>query len=94
VSELFKDQVTTEITLEEVFFAVTMAAAVFGVLALGFMDSGSSRRKNVIDNWVGKILASLITAFGFIFIGYAVWLWQYNEALGIPNAFHEAIKSW
>ena len=62
MSELFKEQVTTEITLEEVFFAVTMAAAVFGVLALAFMDSGSSRRKNVLDNWVGKILASLITA--------------------------------
>jgi Amt family ammonium transporter len=91
---VFKEQVTVELVVQEVFFAVTAAAAIFGVLALAFMDSGASRRKNVLDNWVGKILASLITAFGFIFIGYAVWLWQYNEALGIPNAFHNAIDSW
>lgn len=91
---MFPSQVSTNIFLQDVFFTMAAVAVVLAFAGLGFIDSGLSRRKNVLDNWVQKLIAGLVAAFGFIIIGYAVWNWQFNQAFGITNPLSEAIKSW
>jgi ammonia channel protein AmtB len=90
----FKGQVTTDTYLLAIFFAVCAAAAFLATLGLAFIDSGLSRRKNVIDSWVQKLVAGFVTAGSFAIVGYGIWNWQYYTALGIPHPFKQAIDDW
>lgn len=91
---MFEEQVTTELYLRDVFFMVAGVSVVLAIVGLGFIDAGLSRKKNVLDAWLSKLLAGVALAFGFLFFGYAIWFWQYNQALGVKNAFSQSIKDW
>lgn len=91
---MFQDQVTTDLYLRDVFFMVSAVAVVLAIVGLGFIDAGLSREKNALDAWLSKLLAGIACAFGFVFVGYGIWFWQYDQALGVPNAFTQAIKDW
>jgi ammonium transporter, Amt family len=90
----FKDQVSTNTYLLAIFFAVCAAAALLATLGLAFIDSGLSRRKNLVDSWVQKLVAGFVTAGSFAVVGYAIWNWQYYSALGIPHPLKQAIDDW
>jgi hypothetical protein len=54
----FKGQVSTDTYLLAIFFVACAAAAFLATLGLPFIDSGLSRRENVVDSWVQKLVAS------------------------------------
>lgn len=91
---MFKDQVTTEFFLQDVFFMIGAVAVVLAIAGLGFVDSGLARGKNVLDTWLTKLVAALVTAFGFMFVGYGIWVWQFNSAFGVPDSLWQAIQDW
>jgi Amt family ammonium transporter len=89
-----KEQLTTEIFTSDILYVVGTIAIVIAIVGIGFLDAGLTRRRNLLDNWLGKLLAGVSTAFGFLFIGYGVWWWQYYTALGIPKPLKHAISDW
>jgi ammonium transporter, Amt family len=90
----FKDQVSSTNYELAIFFAVCAACTLLATLGLAFIDSGLARRKNLVDTWVQKLVAGFITAGSFVIIGYAIWIWQYYTALGIPHPLKQAIDDW
>jgi ammonium transporter, Amt family len=91
---VFPGQVTTTNYLLAIFFAICAAAAILATLGLAFIDAGLSRRKNVIDAWLQKLAAGLVTAGSFTVVGYAVWNWQYYTALGTPEPLKQSFEAW
>src|SRR5947209_559917 len=91
---MFKTQVTTDIFLQDVFFMIGAVAVVAAVIGLGFVDAGLARGKNVLDTWLTKLVAAVVTAFGFIFVGYGIWIWQFNSAFGVHNSLWQALQDW
>src|SRR3954447_1290312 len=90
----FKEQVSIEFFALDTFYILAVICLFLVVAAFGLIDSGLVRRKNLLDTWVQKILASLFAALAFIVVGFGIWNWQFNEAFGVPNALGESIKAW
>jgi Amt family ammonium transporter len=94
VLALFKSQVTEGNYLEDVFYALATVCLLFIVAAIGLIDAGLVRRKNILDTWVQKIACALIAGGALAVIGYAIWEIQYYNAFAIPHPFKQAIKDW
>lgn len=90
----FKDQVTDSLFLQDVFYALATVCLFFIVAAVGLIDAGLVRRKNMLDTWVQKILAALVAALGMFLVGYAIWEVQFYQAFGIPHPIKQALKDW
>jgi ammonia channel protein AmtB len=93
-AKFFKEQVTTDIFLSDVFYGVATVSLFLLVAAIGLIDTGLVQRKNVLDVWIGKLVSAMVAGLGLAIVGYAVWNWQYYEALGVPNPLSQAIKDW
>jgi Amt family ammonium transporter len=93
-ASFFKEQITENIFLEDVFFGIATICLLLVVMAVGLIDTGLVRRKNTLDTWIQKVLAALISGGAFLIIGYGVWQWQYYKAFGIPSPLSQAIKDW
>jgi Amt family ammonium transporter len=91
---VFKQQVTTDVFVQDIFYAICVLGVFPGVGALALFDAGLGRLNSVLDAWVQKLVAGFVTAAGFSIIGYGVWYWQYDQAFGVPDAFHQAISTW
>ena len=89
-----KDQVNLDYLYSDLLYTLGGLAVLLVVLALGFIDMGLVRRKNVLDTWIVKITAGLIAGLGTIVVGYALWQWSFNQAFGVPNPLGQAIKDW
>jgi ammonium transporter, Amt family len=91
---VFKDQVTTDIFAQDIFYVLATISLFLVVIAFGLIDSGLVRRKNLLDTWIQKLTAALLGGLAFMLVGYGIWNWQFNEAFGVKNPLGEAIKSW
>jgi ammonia channel protein AmtB len=90
----FAQQVSlTNFTLD-VFYALASVCLFLVVVAFGLIDHGLVRGKNTVDTWVQKLISALVSGLAFIFIGYGIWNWQFNQAFGVANPLGEAIKAW
>jgi Amt family ammonium transporter len=89
-----KEQLTTEYLLLSLLYAIGAVSVVLIVLALGFVDGGMVRRKNVLDTWVQKLVSALVAGFGTAIAGVGIWNIQFNHAFGVPNATTQALKDW
>lgn len=89
-----KEQLTTDNLLLSFIYTVGAVAVVLIVLALGFVDTGLVRRKNVLDTWVQKLVSAMIAGGGTLIAGVGIWNAQFNQAFGVPNPFWQAIKDW
>jgi Amt family ammonium transporter len=89
-----KEQLSTEMLLLSFIYLVGAVAVVLIVLALCFVDSGLVRRKNMLDTWVAKIVASLIAGGGTLVAGIGIWNWQFNEAFGVSEPLWQSLKDW
>jgi Amt family ammonium transporter len=93
-AQFFKEQVTTEIFLLDVFYAMATVCLFLLVVAVGLIDTGLVQRKNVLDVWIGKLVSAVIAGFALAIVGYGVWQAQYYEALGVPEPWKQAISDW
>jgi Amt family ammonium transporter len=91
---VYKEQVTTELFLGDVFYMIAGVAVLFAILGIGLIDAGLVDRRHIIDTWVQKLTAAIVGAFAFVIIGYAVWEWQFYQAFGVPHALSQAISDW
>jgi ammonia channel protein AmtB len=90
----YKGQVSTDVFLQDVFFSLAALALLGGVIGVALIDGGLARRKNQLDNWVVKITSALIAAVSFLFVGYAIWIWQYYQTSPKSGAFTHALRDW
>jgi ammonia channel protein AmtB len=90
----FKDQVNSDIFLLDVFYGLASVCLILVVGAIGLIDAGLVRRKNLLETWVGKLVSALVAGLAFVFVGYAIWNWQYFTMAGVPNPLGESIKAW
>lgn len=68
--------------MEDVLYAVASLAVILVVLGLTLIDTGLSRRRNVLDTVVQKLAAALIAGFATFIVGYAIWAWQFYRVAG------------
>jgi ammonia channel protein AmtB len=87
-------QVTGTSFMEDTFYAVATVALFLVVAALGLIDGGLVRRKNLLDTWVQKLICAFVAGLALTFIGYAIWEIQYYQALGVSEPVAQAIKDW
>lgn len=93
-AKFFKEQVSTDIFLLDVFYGVATVSLFLLVVAVGLIDTGLVQRKNVLDVWIGKLMSAMFAGLGLSIIGFGIWQAQYYEALGIPTPWSQAIKDW
>ncbi|WP_066288172.1 hypothetical protein [Arthrobacter sp. B6] len=75
-------------------YSIGALSVILIVLALGFIDSGNVRKRNVLDTWVVKVIGAMIAGLGTILVGYSFWQWSFYQAFGVPNALGQAISDW
>lgn len=90
----FKDQVSDHLFLLDLFYGLATVCLLLIVGAVGLIDGGLVRRKNILDNWVQKIVAALVCAAGMFVVGYALWQIQFYQAFGIPHPIKQALEDW
>jgi ammonium transporter, Amt family len=90
----FKSQLTTDVLVQDIFFLVAAVVVIVAIIGLGLIDMGFVRRKNVVDTWVQKFVASISGGLGMLLIGYPIWYWQFNQAFGVHNSLSTSIKQW
>jgi Amt family ammonium transporter len=93
-ADFFKEQVSTNIFLSDVFYAIATITLFLLVVAIGLIDAGLVQRKNLLDLWIGKFAAAFAAGLGMFLIGYAIWQVSFYEAFGIPKPWGEAISQW
>jgi ammonium transporter, Amt family len=91
---MFKDQVTTDVFVANLLYAVGILSVLLAAAGVLLLDMGLVRRKNAIDTMVQKLVSGFVCALGFAPIGYAIWVWQINQAYEVPNALGQAIGDW
>ena len=90
----FKDQVSEGSYLQDIFYALATVCLLFIVGAVGLIDSGLVRRKNVLDTWVQKIVCALIGGGAMAVVGFAIWEVQFYQGLAIPHPIKQALSDW
>lgn len=91
---LFKEQLTSDFQQSAIFYMVATISLVLIVVAIGLIDAGLVRRKNMLDTWVQKIVCALAAGLGMAVIGYALWQIQFYQAFGVPDPAKQAVKDW
>lgn len=94
VTDIFKDQVSEESYLQDIFYAVATVCLLFVVGAVGLIDAGLVRRKNMLDTWLQKLVCALLAGGALSVIGYAIWEIQYYQALAVPHPITQALSDW
>jgi Amt family ammonium transporter len=90
----FPEQVSTETVVDNFLYIFAAAAVVLVVGGLILIDLGVVKRKNMLDTAVQRIVGFMVGTLSYLFIGYAIWIWQFNSAFSIPNPLGQAIKDW
>ena len=93
-AKFFKDQVSTNVFLLDVFYGVATVSLFLLIVAVGLIDTGLVQRKNVLDVWIGKLMSAMFAGLGLAVIGFGIWQAQFYEALSVPNPWSQAIKDW
>ncbi len=93
-SQIFPAQVGSDVYIMQLFYIIATTGAMMAVFALVLLDAGIAKSKNVIDTIVQKILCAMIGGVSFMVVGYAIWNWQFYQALGVKDAFAHAVKDW
>jgi Amt family ammonium transporter len=94
VVALFKEQVTDSSFQQDIFYALATVCLLFIVGAVGLIDAGLVRRKNMLDTWVQKLVCALIGGGAMAIVGYAIWEIQFYNAFAVPNPVKQALKDW
>ena len=93
-AQFFPEQVSTETFVDNLLYILAAASVVLVVAALMLIDMGVAKRRNVLDTTVQRLVGFMIGTLSYVFIGYAIWNWQFYEGFGVPDAYSQAISDW
>lgn len=93
-ASFFGSQVSNDTLTQDLFYGLASVCLILVVMAVGLIDGGLARRKNLLDTWVTKLVCAILAGGAFLFIGNGIWNWQFYSALAIPNPLGQAIKDW
>jgi Amt family ammonium transporter len=93
-STVFPAQFRSDVYIMQIFYILSTIGAMMAIFAITLIDSGLVRSKNMIDTVVQKILCAMIGSASFMVVGYAIWNWQFYQALGVKDALFQSIKDW
>jgi ammonia channel protein AmtB len=91
---MFKDQVSTDIFVGNIIYALGIFSVLLACVGVIVLDLGLVRRKNAIDTVVQKFVAGCCAAVAFAPVGYAIWVWQIYDAMGISSPLGQAISDY
>ena len=94
VASFFAPQVSQASYVLDIFYALATVCLLFVVGAVGLIDAGLVRRKNLLDTWIQKLVCAFIAGLGMAVVGYAIWEIQYYQAFSIPGPIGQALHDW
>ncbi len=80
--------------VSDLWYYIAAFMVLLAIVGLSVIDLGQVRRENVVHSAVQKLAAVLAGGFGMMFVGYAIWQVQFNQAFGVADPFWSAIRSW
>ncbi|MGW3471863.1 ammonium transporter [Saccharopolyspora sp. NPDC000995] len=90
----FGEQVDTNALTQNLLYILSSTAVVLALLGLILIDTGLVRRQNVLTTSIQKIIGFLIGTVAYMVGGFALWNFQYYQALGVEASFGQAFKDW
>jgi ammonia channel protein AmtB len=94
LAKTFADQVSTSAYLIDLFYIIATMATLLAIFALALIDGGVVSAKHLIDTLVQKLLSAFIAGTACMVGGYAIWMWQFNQAFGVPHPLRQAFADW
>jgi Amt family ammonium transporter len=94
IASIFPSQVSAGSFTQDIFYAIATVCLLFVVAAIGLIDAGLVRRKNLLDTWIQKLVCVFLAGAGMAIVGYAVWEMQFYQAFGIPNPISQSLHDW
>jgi Amt family ammonium transporter len=91
---MFGEQVSTDIFVGDIVYALGIFSVLLACVGVLILDLGLVRRKNAIDTVVQKLVAGTCGALGMAPVGFALWVYQIYDAVGVPNPFRQAISDY
>lgn len=91
---MFNEQVSTDAIVTAFIYAVGAISVLFVVIGLGFIDMAMVRKRNILHTWAQKFTAAVVAGFATLFVGYAIWQYQFYVAFSVPDPLMQSIKDW
>ncbi|MDB6087627.1 MAG: hypothetical protein JWN85_411 [Gammaproteobacteria bacterium] len=94
IAKTFTEQVSTSAYLIDLFYIVPTMGTFLAVFALALIDCGLVSSKHVIDTLAQKLVSAFIAGASFLVGGYAIWMWQFNQAFSVPDGLQRSFADW
>lgn len=91
---MFEEQVSTDIFVGDIVYTLGIFSVLLACVGVIILDLGLVRRKNWIDTVVQKLVAGTCGALAMAPVGFALWVYQIYDAIGVPNPFRQAISDY
>jgi ammonium transporter, Amt family len=93
-AKFFGEQVSDSAYLIDLFYIIPTMGTFLAVFALALIDCGLVNAKHLIDTFAQKLISAFVCGGCFMLVGYAIWMWQFNQAFAVPNGFQQSISDW
>lgn len=94
ITKTFAEQVSTQAYIADLFYILASLATFAVVVALALIDGGLVSSKHLIDTLAQKLISALIAGASCMIAGFAIWMWQFNQAFNVPHALQQALSDW
>ncbi len=92
VANLFADQVSLIMLLQNLVYASGTVGAIFVVIGLMLIDVGGVRRRNIFNATIEKMVGFFIGFTVYFLIGFAFWASQHYRL--VDYTLCDTIKDW
>ena len=92
VANLFAEQVSLSMLLQNLVYASGTVGAIFVVIGLMLIDVGGVRRRNIFNATIEKMVGFFIGFTVYFLIGFAFWASQYY--IMVDYTLVDTIKDW
>src|SRR5579859_3850921 len=94
VARTFAEQVSNSAYLIDLFYIIPTMGTFLAVFALALIDCGLVNAKHLVDTFAQKLISAFISGACFMLGGYAIWMWQFNQAFAVPNGLQQSLADW
>ena len=94
LTKTYAEQVSVAAYLNDVFYILACLGAFLVVVALALIDGGLVNAKHLVDTMAQKIISAFIGGASCMIAGFAIWNWQFYQALNIPSPLMQSLSDW